>query len=340
MLRNILLSLFCLALPLAAQGASLQGKLTVQGKGIAAARLLVWPVSAFSLAREAPHRSGPTDAGGGYALDLPPGEYYLLAEGPDLFAFYGRNPVTVPPEGLKDVNIGLLPCSLPAPEREARATTGMIGKVAVDGKPLAGAVVYLYPDLTSRFKGMGLGMAETDEEGIFEAEAPPGTYYLLVRWRRSHEFTGPLRAGDYIGYYAGNPLKITEGKLSRIAVPMLEVPEKVERFAETLFGTTSVRGRVLDPQGKPLAGVRAIIYDEPTMLNRPLYVSQPTETDGAFVLSLPRGGTYYLAARDTLGGAPSPGDLYGTYDKTPDHSLTVETGEEAKGIDIVVEKTF
>jgi hypothetical protein len=336
----LLVLLSFLILPFAAQGAPLSGKLTVRGKGAAGARLLAWPVSASTLTGDPAHRSGATGADGVYSLDLPPGEYYLIAEGADFFAFYGRNPVTVPAEGLKDVNIGLLPRTLTPPERKTEVTTGMIGKVTADGKPLEGAVVYVYPDLTTRFKGMGLGMAETDKDGIFEAEVPAGTYYLLIRWRRSHETTGPLRAGDYIGYYAANPLRVSEGKLQRLAVPMLEVPEKVERYAENLFGTTSLHGRITDPEGKPVAGVRAIIYDEATMLNRPLYVSQPTGEDGRFVLSLPRGGTYYLAARNTLGGAPAPGDLYGTFDKSPDHSLKVKNGEELKGIEIVVERTF
>jgi hypothetical protein len=188
---------------------------------------------------------------------------------------------------------------------------------------------------------MGYQMAgPTDEAGFFEAELPPGTYYLLARKRRGAEGTGPLRAGDFIGYWPGNPLTIREGKPVRVTLPVLEVPEKVEAMADSLFGQTGIQGRILDQEGRPVPGARAVLYADPRMLDRPLYVSRPTGDDGAFVLSFPHGGTYYLAARNTLGGAPGPGELYGTYDAAPDHSLSLVTGEVRQGVDIVVEEMW
>lgn len=91
---SFLLLLFALAAP--AVAAPVAGKLTLQSKGVAGARLLAWPATANSFAGEAPFRSAPAGEDGHYQIDLLAGEYYLFGEGPELFAFYGRNPVTIP----------------------------------------------------------------------------------------------------------------------------------------------------------------------------------------------------------------------------------------------------
>lgn len=151
---------------------------------------------------------------------------------------------------------------------------------------------------------------------------------------------GPLRAGDYSGYAPDNPVRVSSGRVSLLAIPVLEVPEKIDLRSSSLFGSTSLRGQVLNQAGEPVAGVRALLYSEAQMLNRPGYVSQPTDASGHFVLSFPHGGTYYLAVRQQLGGAPAPGELYGTYDGTPDHSLQIETGEQKEGVIVRVEEMW
>lgn len=321
--------------------ASVAGKVSSHQETVAGVRVFAYPVESHSLAGPAPFASQPTAADGRFRLDLPPGEYYFLAHGQGLFSFYGRNPVAVCGPAVTEMNLGLVAKTEPPPPAEPFVTTGVAGAVLHDGRPLAGAIVYVYTDLGSRLKGMGYAMAgPTDADGIFEAALPAGTYYLLARQRQGNSSAGPLRAGDFIGYYAGNPLTVRDGEVVRLAIPMLEVPEKIEQMAESLFGTTAVHGRIFDRTGQPVSGVRAVLYSDPRMLDRPQHVSQPTGTDGAFVLSFPFGGTYYLAARDTLGGAPGPGDLYGTYDGSPDHSLRLGTGEVAREIVIVVEKMW
>lgn len=317
------------------------GKVAVETRGVAGVQVQAYALSATSLTGAPVATSAVTKADGLFLLDLPPDDYYFLARGEGLFAYYGRNPVTVPAAGLTDMNLSLVPEKLPVPERQALATMGVMGYVTIDGKPLAGALINVYTDLSSQFKGMGLAMVgPTDDKGMFEAELPVGTYYLLARQRNSGSPFGPLKAGDFIGYYPGNPLVVREGEVARIAIPMLQVPERVERLADQLFGQTSIHGRILDKKQQPVAGVRVMLYDDPKMLNRPLYVSQPTGQDGAFVLSFPHGGTYYLVARNALGGAPAAGELYGTYDQSPDHAVTVNAGEALKGLEIVVEEMW
>lgn len=323
------------------QAATLAGKTTVDGEAVAGIEVLAYPADTLDFSAPAPHRFGPTGADGQFVLELPRDRYYLLARGEGLFTFYGRNPVSVPKDGLENVNLLMVPTDLASPKSPARIETGVLGTVSVHGEPVSGAVVTVYPDLSSQLKGMGLGMsAPTDAEGFFEVPLPAGSYYLVVRVRKSGGFAGPLRAGDLFGYLPANPLNLAEGEVARVHIPLIEVPEKVERHAASLFGNTRITGRIVDSEGQPVAGVQAMLYDDPTMLNRPLYVSQETGPDGRFVLSFPRGGIYYLAARDELGGTPAPGELYGRYQGSPDHSVRLRTGRTLEDVQIVVEEVY
>lgn len=317
------------------------GKLMVAGQPQAGAWLEAYPATTASLGGQAPFRSGKTGADGRYRLGLPPGEYYLFGRGDGLFCYYGRNPVSVPEGGLRDLNLSLVAEDASRPDNEPFIDSGVLGRVSHQGRALPGATIYAYLDLHSQLKGMGYVMVgPTGPDGIFEASLPAGRYYLLARKRQSGSSVGPLSAGDFVGYYPGNPVQVGEGEVLRFSIPMLEVPEKVDKLAASLFGSTVLRGVIRDTDGQPLAGVRAVLYDDPQMLNRPLYVSQPTGADGAFVLSFPHGGSYYLAARNTLGGAPAPGDLYGTWDGNPDHVLKIKTGQSRDGLEIKMEKIW
>jgi len=317
------------------------GKVSQQLAPVSGVRVSAYPLASSTLAGRAPFVSPPTGSDGRFSLALPAGEYYFLARGEGYFSFYGRNPVSATPPGLLELNLGVVSEASPPAAVDAFVSTGVAGVALHGGVPVAGATIYVYTDLSSHLKGMGYVMAgPTDAAGTFEAALPAGTYYLLARQRHGRSSVGPLRAGDFIGYYPDNPLTVRDGEVVRVAIPMLEVPEKVERLAGSLFGGTALRGRILDPQGRPVAGVRAVLYDDARMLDRPLFVSQPSAADGSYVLSFPAGGTYYLGARDTLGGAPGSGELFGTYDASPDHSLQIGTDEVLEGIDIVVEKMW
>jgi hypothetical protein len=323
------------------QAATLEGKATVSADSIAGIEVFAYPVDTLGFDSPAPYRFGPTQADGHFAFDLPKGRYYLLAKGPGLFTYYGRNPVSVPKEGLKNINLLMLSTQLLGPADKPRIDSGIVGTVSLDGQPLKNAIVTIYPDLSSQLKGMGLGMAApTDDEGFFEVPLPAGTYYLVVRVRKSGLMAGPLKAGDFFGYLSNNPLSLKKGAVARVHVPVIEVPEKVDRHAATLFGNTRIAGRILGSSGKPVAGVRAMLYDDSMMLNRPLFVSQPSDADGVFALSFPKGGTYFLSARDQLGGTPAPGELYGRYQGSADHSIRIRTGKLLEGVEIVVEEVY
>lgn len=313
----------------------------LDGKPVAGISIEAVPTTSASIDEGPRFYAGVTGEAGAFQLQLPVGRYFLLARGEGLFAYYGPNPVTVTGQGLADVSIGLVHEDPIRPEFEAFATNGVQVRVSLAGQPLSGTTLYAYLDLTSELKGMGYVMTgPSDDSGIVEASLPAGTYYLLARKRAGGQSVGPLRAGDFVGYYPGNPVRVGDGELLRLSIPMLEVPAKSEQLQATHEGQTLLKGVIRDAAGKPVAGARAVLYRDAQMLNRPDFVSGHTGADGRFTLSLPSGGTYYLVGRNTLGGAPGPGELYGTYNVTLDHSIVVETGQQKDGLDIVVEEMW
>ncbi len=337
----LLLVVASLMLTITAHAALIKGKATVSSGAAAGVVVVAYPAETLTFDGPAPHSSKATADDGLFTLELSGGRYYLFAGGAQLSAYYGRNPITVPEEGSSDVNLLLTPNNLPGPVEPTTLETGVVGTVSLDGQVVQGAIVTVYPDLSSQLKGMGLGMAApTDEQGYFELPLAAGTYYLVVRVRHSGQMAGPLKAGDLFGYMAGNPLVIKAGAPPRVHIPLIEVPEKVSRHAANLFGNTSISGLVLDQKGEPVAGLQVLLYEDSTMLNRPLYVSQKTNTDGRYQLSFPKGGHYYLAARNELGGTPAPGEFYGRYQGTPDHSIKIETGKALVDIEIVVDEVY
>jgi hypothetical protein len=340
MLQRLLLILLLSLWVTPASAAHVAGKVAVAGDGIAGVRVVAYPLATLSLVAEPSFVSALSSESGEFILDLPPGQYYLLARSGEWFSYYGRNPVTVPADGLTEVNLPLVATTTPVPQLAPAIDNGIAGQVLQDGKPVANAVVFAYPDLSAQLKGFGLGMsAPTGADGVFELPLSAGSYYLVARVRHGNSLAGPLTAGDLFGYLPQNPVTVGTA-VSRVALPVVALPEKVARHAATMFGQTRITGTVVDRDGTPLAGLQALLYTDESMLNRPLYVSAPTTADGVFHLSFPTGGTYYLAARNSLGGTPAPGELYGRYQAQDRATLTIDTGSSIDGIRIVVEDVW
>ncbi len=342
MLRNLIILLLvpalagCLA---SGSGTAVSGKVNFDRLPAAGVEVEAYRADAIHLPTQPDFRSAVTEADGVFRVELPPGSYYLFARGAGLFSYYGRNPISVPEAGMVGVSLGLV--RQPDKNSAAAGKDFVVGQVTHAGQPQADVIIFVYTDLTTQLKGLGYMMAgPTDEQGRFELDLPDGTYYLIARKRQGNMTVGPLRAGDFVGYYPQNPLRVRDNRAEPVIIPMLEVPDKVEQMNLNFNGHTSISGMITDSAGEPVEGVRVVLYQRPQMLDRPLLVSQPTGADGRYILSMPKGGDYYLAARDTLGGAPGPGDLYGTYDENPDHRLHIDSGAAQDGIDIKVEEMW
>ena len=206
--------------------------------------------------------------------------------------------------------------------------------------PLEGTYLYIYK------KGMDLyGPAfavsqATGTDGQFDFSLPAGDYVVVARKRQGGESSGPVVAGDNRSEFINLTVSADVKDLTIVA------PIKVgdtRRLSEAADATkTGISGIIFDSDGNPLEGTRVHVYDHVQMSERPKFVSEKTTPDGRYLIYLPKGGTYYLAARDKFGGPPKLGDLYGRYDQgTIEPSAVVVTeGEVLKDINITVTKVW
>jgi len=214
------------------------------------------------------------------------------------------------------------------------------GLVPVQGTvlmPVPGAYVHVYrpgddlrgPPLTQ--------LGPLGPEARFEVTLSPGEYVLVARRRESGDDTGPVRQGDVkadpirVVVEAGKPLSVN-------LLAYIKAGNVKETFGAQEDWVSGISGQITDPEGAPVEGLRVHVYDHVQMSERPKFVSARTGPDGRYQLLLPRGGTYYVCARDQYGGPPKVGDLYGRYDQGTVEPSAVIVPEDAvlPGIDITV----
>ncbi|HEY3347524.1 MAG TPA: hypothetical protein VGK71_07865 [Nitrospirota bacterium] len=289
-----------------------------------------------------------TGADGAFSIELPKGQFYIaaakrlkdgkgqLAPG-DLYSFYGANPMVVDPARPVRLTLNMVE----KPEQKADSPSGddkcaIEGTVTVYGQPMDGVVVFVYLDPNSAFRGLGYYMTPpTGVDGQFKMRMNEGTYYLVARKRMNRELSGPLHDGDFFGYLDVNPVVMHSGKLVHLEIPVVK---KIERASPGGQGRTLAAGVIKDKDGKPAQGMYACLYKNESMTDRPFIISKPTGSDGRYAIELPIGGTYYLGARSVIGGPMEPGQFFGRYGGSADHSVTVDTGKGYDGLDITVDK--
>jgi hypothetical protein len=183
--------------------------------------------------------------------------------------------------------------------------------------------------------------APTGADGQFAVELPPGEYTLVARRRGNLENSGPLSEGDLRS--AAVPVVVKAGgKVPANLVLAGKADTSVLSFVPPKEWTTALAGTVRDADGAPVEGARVHVYTYVQMSERPKYVSERTGPDGRYVVFLPKGGTYYLAARNRFGGPPRIGDLYGRYDEgsIDPTGVVVRDGEKREKLDITVFKVW
>jgi hypothetical protein len=335
----LLLPLWLLCAPLSA--ATIEGRVVLGAEPLAGIRVEAHRGLDFS--GEAVALSAPTGEDGLFRLDLVAGQYALFARDEErgLFAFCGRNPVAAGEEAVW-AGLQAVPASPAATfPYDDEYTAAVEGRVTFEGKPLAGAYVYLYLDVADDLKGQGYRLSlPTGPDGSFAFDAlPESRYYLVARRRADGGRVGPVLAGDYLGIYSGNPLSAQAGKTIRV---QLATVRKVKESAgsETFVRKAgmAVQGTVTDRDGRPVAGVHVFAYTDRVIGHqRPAALSTPTGVDGAFNLYLKEPGIYYLGARQLYGDSPAPGELFGMYEATADHGLEIAAGQKVEGVKIVIE---
>jgi hypothetical protein len=180
----------------------------------------------------------------------------------------------------------------------------------------------------------------TGADGNFDLALPPGEYVVVARKRKNGELTGPVLAGDNRSEFINVTITGDQQSLTIVAPP--KVGDSRRLTEEVAVTKTGLAGLILDSDGNPVEGARIHVYDHVQMSERPKFVSEKTAPDGSYLIHLPKGGTYYLAARDKFGGPPKLGDLYGRFDQgtIEPSAVVIEDGKVLKDVDITVTKVW
>jgi len=324
--------------------AVLKGRAVVDGRPAPGATVSIYDVPEKSAAP--PVKTALTGRDGTFSAELSPGTYYVAVRlnpaggGPALLSKMPPDPVVVGP-GASDA--GDMSLSQVSGEAAARGM-GVRGRVVDDGRPVAGALVYLYDGTDSGLKGPSYkASTRTDRDGSFQADVRPGRYYVAVRKRRDESSAGELSPGDLSGECRANPVAVrASGYADTGAIEVGEIdPAKLDGLMigiKEAKGAASISGHVTGEDGRPLSGVYVFAYEDYRMMGKPRLISERTGADGAYRLFVDRPGTYYMGARNTLGGPMEPGDLVGVYGGSKDNSVSVTKGGSITKADIALKE--
>ncbi len=340
-MRLLLTIILLLFFPVVLTAATIEGRVVADDQALSGVVVSAYKTLDFSA--EPVSSARPSDSEGSFRLELPVGSYALFARNANnsQFAFCGRNPVHLGDEtvwaGLQAVKVD----SATTLVYDDAYSAAIEGQVLHQGLPVAGAYVHLYLDVAEDLKGLGYRLSlPTGDDGYFRFDGlPESNYFLVARFRQNGQRVGPVQAGDLLGVYSGNPLTARAGTVLQVKLRMVA---KLKDAAESETFSSAhgpvLKGTVLDREGRGVAGVHVFAYvDRVIGHQRPAAISSPTTSDGRFVVNLPEPGTYYVGAREAYGDSPAPDELFGMYEGSADHGLTLEEGQVLGGVRIVVE---
>jgi len=217
--------------------------------------------------------------------------------------------------------------------------TGPGGVKGVVAMPVEGAYVFVYEKGASPHGPPFVMSKVTAVDGSYDLGLPDGEYTLVARKHKSGQPGSPLAKDDW----KSDPVDIVvKGGVIDQKITLAPKSDDVKYFDASQASETSISGRILDSEGGPMKGFRVHVYTYAQMSERPKYVSAASGADGRFIVYLPKGGTYYLAARDNFGAPPKIGDYYGRYDEgTIDPSgVILRSGQKLENINITVHKVW
>lgn len=207
--------------------------------------------------------------------------------------------------------------------------TGIAGHVTnKDGTPATGASVYAYRSPKGGLRGPADFEAMVNEQGDYFLDLVEGTYHLAARLRQGGSDAGPPRPGDAWAVFGRNPVVVRVGMTSQADLILRGVTQPMLLKEGSLSsGDTGFSGRIVDTSGQPVAGAITLAYRTPDHRRMPDFTAAATGPDGRFVLYLPRGGTYCLAARTNTRGQPLAGEPYGVLAGGEEGCRAITSGE-------------
>ena len=196
------------------------------------------------------------------------------------------------------------------------------GTVYVKNKTLANAVVAFFdknggpPPVMGSARRVPEVTGRANDQGEFSVKLLPGTYYMGCLIRDASIGAGPPRPGEEYFF-----IRDEQGKLREFTVETKLVADagRVDGLPPGAFQELkdfiTIKGKITDEQGKPLAGA-LVTLKESMEAPRPRYISEGTAADGTFTMKVPP-GKYYVVGRESIqGGKPSIGSYIGSYGKT------------------------
>lgn len=287
--------------------------------------------------------------GGLFELKVKPGKYYIWAKATipgdgrehKLVGQATPGPVEVRPSALTSAEIIL------ADAGGFASSTGPKG-AGIEGRVTNGAsngkgrvMIYIYHETATEPIGPGfLAAVEAQMNGTFKADLSPGKYKIAARLRKSGRDYGPPAKDDLLAFSVA---EVAGAGYSDVGTMRLALPDPVKWTVVTTkmgHSGTSVGGSVSNGDGTPAKGIRVLAFSDPKMAGKPLAISPPTGADGAFLLSLPKGGTFFLGARSKIGGPSSPGERVGAYRGADGAGLALMSGQNQTGVAIVVQEVW
>lgn len=219
--------------------------------------------------------------------------------------------------------------ALPPVPSESPGPTGIAGRIGgADGSPATGVTVYAYRSNRTGLRGPADFAAITDENGDYFLDLVEGSYYLVARQRSGGNDAGPPRSGDAWAVYPRNPVRVSAEKTSRADLSLHGISRAAYLKEGSLSsGDTGYSGRLVDGDGRPLAGAIALAYSTPDHRRIPDYTAAPADADGRFVLFVPGDGRFCLAARTRNRGQPESGEPFGVLADGEAGCRAVQRGE-------------
>lgn len=154
-------------------------------------------------------------------------------------------------------------------------------------------------------------------DGCFTLQAAPGEYFVGTVVRATEGgWQGPPRPGDMVFLSPD-----ADGKSLRATVSTGETVDigrhaRGWRYAgfDASGASPTITGTLTGTDGKPVPGLLVFAFTDSSMSSDPLAVSDPSDSQGRYLLRLPEPATVYLRAREHYGRkSPADGGPMGIY---------------------------